>query len=45
MIVKAPWYVPNTASEQISKHQQFKKKSVTAALRRVLTSAYKKTAN
>jgi hypothetical protein len=43
MIADAPWYVPNRLSKQISKHQQFKKKSVTTALSTVRASVYTQT--
>jgi hypothetical protein len=39
MIVDAPWYVPNTVSEGISKYQQLKMKSAATALNTVLASA------
>jgi hypothetical protein len=37
MIVYAHWYVPNTVSEGISKHQQLKKKSTATAFNTVHT--------
>jgi hypothetical protein len=40
MIVDAPWYVPNTVSEGISKYQQLKKKPAATALNTVIASAH-----
>jgi hypothetical protein len=40
MIEDAPWYVPNTVTEGISKYQQLKKKSAATAFNTVLPSAH-----